>query len=171
MKKVIIYAEEGGKRNKIFSAEIPTNVKVSFDIEEVNDKVVVIEEAKPFETPKPQQHQFAARIAEVLGRMGIPASILGYRYIKDAVRLCLDDPDAINAVVKVIYTTVAKTNVTTPSRVERAIRHAIEMAWVRGDINYLQTVFSFSANALKGKTTNSEFIAGIVEMFNVENQQ
>jgi len=104
-----------------------------------------------------------ARIAETLQDIGIPKHILGYRYAKEAIAAAIQDRDAINAITKILYPSLAKTFATTPSRVERAIRHAIEVAWGRGDIEVHHGYFGYTINSHKGKPTNAEFIAAIAE--------
>lgn len=103
-------------------------------------------------------------VTEIIHEIGIPAHIKGYQYLREAIILTIEDMDAINAVTKVLYPTVAKKFNTTPSRVERAIRHAIEVAWDRGDIETLQKFFGYTVSNIKGKPTNSEFIAMIADM-------
>lgn len=91
----------------------------------------------------------------------IPAHIKGYQYVREAIILTVQDMEMINAVTKMLYPEVARRFHTTPSRVERAIRHAIEVAWDRGDLETLQSYFGYTVNSAKGKPTNSEFIAMI----------
>ena len=93
----------------------------------------------------------------------MPAHIKGYQYLREAIILTINDMDMINAVTKVLYPEVAKRFNTTPSRVERAIRHAIEVAWDRGDVEVLQKFFGYTVSGIKGKPTNSEFIAMIAD--------
>lgn len=100
-------------------------------------------------------------ITEVIHQIGVPAHIKGYKYLRDAITLVLETPDMINSVTKKLYTAVAEINNTTSSRVERAIRHAIEVAWDRGDIDVLNSYFGYTIHNLRGKPTNSEFIAMI----------
>ena len=95
--------------------------------------------------------------------IGVPAHIKGYQYLREAIILTIRDMDMINAVTKVLYPEVAKRFNTTPSRVERAIRHAIEVAWDRGDVETLQKFFGYTVSGIKGKPTNSEFIAMIAD--------
>ena len=102
-------------------------------------------------------------VTEVIHEIGVPAHIKGYQYLREAIILTIQDMDAINAVTKVLYPTVARKFATTPSRVERAIRHAIEVAWDRGDLETLQRFFGYTVSNLKGKPTNSEFIAMIAD--------
>ena len=102
-------------------------------------------------------------VTEIIHEIGVPAHIKGYQYLREAIILTINDMDVINAVTKVLYPTVAKKFDTTPSRVERAIRHAIEVAWDRGDIETLQKFFGYTVSNIKGKPTNSEFIAMIAD--------
>lgn len=99
------------------------------------------------------------RISQALHKMGVPANIKGYRYLITAIELCIADMDMLGSVTKQLYPTIAKRYDTTPSRVERAIRHSIEVAWNRGQIDVLDAVFGYTINTRKGKPTNSEFIA------------
>lgn len=100
--------------------------------------------------------------------LGVPAHIKGYQYLREAIMIAVDDMDVINAVTKVLYPEVAKRFSTTPSRVERAIRHAIEVAWDRGDLETLQKYFGYTVSNSKGKPTNSEFIAMIADRLVLE---
>lgn len=102
---------------------------------------------------------------------GVPAHIKGYQYLREAIILTINDMDIINAVTKVLYPEVAKKFGTTPSRVERAIRHAIEVAWDRGDIEVLQKFFGYTVSNIKGKPTNSEFIAMIADCLSLRQKQ
>ncbi len=100
-------------------------------------------------------------ITDIMRQIGVPAHIKGYHYLRQAIRLTVDDPELMQAVTKVLYPTIAKTNKTTSSRVERAIRHAIEVAWDRGDVDVLSSYFGYTIQNSRGKPTNSEFIAMI----------
>ena len=101
----------------------------------------------------------------------MPAHIKGYQYLREAIMIAVDDMDVINAVTKVLYPEVAKRFNTTPSRVERAIRHAIEVAWDRGDLETLQKYFGYTVSNAKGKPTNSEFIAMIADRLVLEQRK
>ncbi len=100
-------------------------------------------------------------VTEVILQVGIPAHIKGYHYLREAIMLSITDKEMINSITKILYPTIAKTFNTTSSRVERAIRHAIELAWDRGDIDILNNFFGFTIHNVRGKPTNSEFIAMI----------
>ncbi len=109
------------------------------------------------------EQDLESTVTDVIHEIGVPAHIKGYQYLREAIILTINDIEMINAVTKVLYPTVAKKFNTTPSRVERAIRHAIEVAWDRGDIETLQKFFGYTVSNVKGKPTNSEFIAMIAD--------
>ena len=104
-----------------------------------------------------------ATISEIMHQIGVPAHIKGYQYLRTAIRLSVEDPEMISAVTKLLYPTVAKMYRSTSSRVERAIRHAIEVAWDRGDVDVLSSYFGYTIQNTRGKPTNSEFIAMIAD--------
>jgi len=110
-------------------------------------------------------------VTDIIHEIGVPAHIKGYQYLREAIILTINDMDIINAVTKVLYPEVAKKFGTTPSRVERAIRHAIEVAWDRGDIEVLQKFFGYTVSNIKGKPTNSEFIAMIADCLSLRQKQ
>lgn len=107
-------------------------------------------------------------VTGIIHEIGVPAHIKGYQYLREAIIIAVDDMDVINAITKVLYPQVAKTFQTTPSRVERAIRHAIEVAWDRGDLDTLQRFFGYTVSNTKGKPTNSEFIALIADKLQLQ---
>ena len=115
------------------------------------------------EEPSEDSTELESRITEILHEIGVPAHIKGYQYLREAIALTVSDMDIINAVTKALYPAVARKFGTTPSRVERAIRHAIEVAWDRGDVETLQRFFGYTVSGIKGKPTNSEFIAMIAD--------
>ena len=102
-------------------------------------------------------------ITDILHDIGVPAHIKGYKYLREAVALAVSDASVIDGITKVLYPSVAKTFDTTPSRVERAIRHAIGVAWDRCDLDVIQTYFGYTVSSHRGKPTNSEFIALIAD--------
>ena len=110
-------------------------------------------------------------VTDIIHEIGVPAHIKGYQYLREAIILTIRDMDMINAVTKVLYPEVARKFATTPSRVERAIRHAIEVAWDRGDIEVLQKFFGYTVSNIKGKPTNSEFIAMIADHLSLKQKQ
>jgi len=109
-----------------------------------------------------------AMVTSIIHEIGVPAHIKGYQYLREAIMIAVNDMDVINAITKVLYPQVAKTFSTTPSRVERAIRHAIEVAWDRGDLETLQRFFGYTVSNTKGKPTNSEFIALIADKLQLQ---
>ena len=108
------------------------------------------------------------QVTEIIHQIGVPAHIKGYQYLRDAILMAIEDDTIINAVTKRLYPTVAKKHGTTSSRVERAIRHAIEVAWDRGDVDTLTAYFGYTIHNERGKPTNSEFIAMISDKFRLQ---
>lgn len=104
-----------------------------------------------------------AQVTKIIHQIGVPAHIKGYQYLRTAILLTVNDSDIINSVTKILYPSVAKQYQTTTSRVERAIRHAIEVAWDRGDVDTLNSYFGYTIQNNRGKPTNSEFIAMIAD--------
>ena len=107
-------------------------------------------------------------VTAIIHEVGVPAHIKGYQYVREAIMITVENMEVINSVTKVLYPEVAKRFHTTPSRVERAIRHAIEVAWDRGDIETLQRFFGYTVSNIKGKPTNSEFIALIADRLHLQ---
>ena len=104
-----------------------------------------------------------SQVTKIIHQIGVPAHIKGYQYLRSAILMTVEDNNIINSVTKVLYPTVAKKYGTTTSRVERAIRHAIEVAWDRGDVDTLNSYFGYTIQNTRGKPTNSEFIAMIAD--------
>ena len=104
-----------------------------------------------------------SQVTKIIHQIGVPAHIKGYQYLRTAILMTINDNDIINSVTKILYPTVAKQYQTTTSRVERAIRHAIEVAWDRGDVDTLNSYFGYTIQNNRGKPTNSEFIAMIAD--------
>lgn len=113
----------------------------------------------------PEEHASSLKnqVTAVIHEIGVPAHIKGYQYLRSAIELCIDDKEMLESVTKLLYPTVAKMYSTTSSRVERAIRHAIEVAWDRGDVDVLSSYFGYTIQSSRGKPTNSEFIAMIAD--------
>lgn len=110
-------------------------------------------------------------ITDILHQIGVPAHIKGYHYLRDSIILAVKQPEIINAVTKELYPAVAKNYETTSSRVERAIRHAIEVAWDRGDVDILNSYFGYTIHNSRGKPTNSEFIAMISDRLRLHSKR
>ena len=107
-------------------------------------------------------------VTNIIHEIGVPAHIKGYQYLRDAIILSVNDMEMLNSITKVLYPTIAKKHQTTPSRVERAIRHAIEVAWSRGKMDTIDALFGYTVSTGKGKPTNSEFIALIADKIRLE---
>lgn len=108
------------------------------------------------------------RVTNILHEIGVPAHIRGYHYMREAILMAINDIDVLNYITKELYPSIAKKCNTTPSRVERAIRHAIEVAWSRGKVDAIDNLFGYTVNNHKGKPTNSEFIALIADRLRLE---
>jgi len=109
-----------------------------------------------------------SRVTNILHEIGVPAHIRGYHYMREAIMMAVNDIDVLNYITKELYPSIAKKCNTTPSRVERAIRHAIEVAWSRGKVDVIDNLFGYTINNHKGKPTNSEFIALIADRLRLE---
>ena len=126
------------------------------------------ESTRKSEKRRPDKTGIETMVTGIIHEIGVPAHIKGYQYLREAIIIAVNDMDVINAITKVLYPQVAKTFQTTPSRVERAIRHAIEVAWDRGDLDTLQRFFGYTVSNTKGKPTNSEFIALIADKLSLQ---
>lgn len=110
-----------------------------------------------------REAQLELIVTEIIHQIGIPAHIKGYHYLRKAIILSIKDPEMLESVTKLLYPTIAQIYSTVPARVERAIRHAIETAWDRGDVDFLNDMFGYTVSVGKGKPTNSEFIALVTD--------
>ena len=117
----------------------------------------------------PTNAELESQVTKILHRIGVPAHIKGYQYLRSAILMTVNDNDIINSVTKILYPSIAKQYKTTASRVERAIRHAIEVAWDRGDLDTLHSYFGYTIQTSRGKPTNSEFIAMIADNLRLAN--
>ncbi len=114
------------------------------------------------------KRDFEMDVTRIIHEIGVPAHVKGYQYLRDAIILVAEDINYLGAVTKELYPTIAVKYQTTPSRVERAIRHAIELAWDKGDLERIKKMFGFSVSGERGKPTNSEFIAIIADKLRIE---
>ncbi len=112
---------------------------------------------------KENVHDLEKDVTDMIHEIGVPAHIKGYQYLREAIMMSVEDIEMLNSITKILYPSIAKKYQTTPSRVERAIRHAIEVAWSRGKMETLDSLFGYTINIGKGKPTNSEFIALIAD--------
>ena len=115
-----------------------------------------------------REETLEAKVTNIIHEVGVPAHIKGYQYLRDGIIMAVEDIEVINQITKQLYPDLAKKYHTTASRVERAIRHAIEVAWGRGQIDIVESIFGYTVNANKGKPTNSEFIAMISDKLRLE---
>ena len=115
-----------------------------------------------------REDKLEVKVTNIIHEVGVPAHIKGYQYIRDAIIMAVNDVEMINQITKQLYPDLAKKHKTTPSRVERAIRHAIEVAWNRGQIETVENIFGYTVNSNKGKPTNSEFIAMIADKLRLD---
>jgi len=120
----------------------------------------------PIGSPK----NLEVEVTRIIHEIGVPAHVKGYQYLRDAIMLVVEEINYLGAVTKELYPAIAQKYDTTPSRVERAIRHAIELAWDRGDLDKINKVFGHTISGEKGKPTNSEFIAIIADRLRLENK-
>jgi len=145
------------------------------DIDSVLSHIRMARQAKAYAAPAmqviPDAPTLEEQVTDVIHEIGVPAHIKGYKYLREAIILTVKDPEMINGVTKILYPQVAKTFSTTSSRVERAIRHAIEVAWDRGDVEVLQRYFGYTVSGIKGKPTNSEFIAMIADSLSLRSKK
>ena len=143
-----------------------------FDMEALMDRIEEVTSEKPHDSSAPAKKKttgdLETNITMYIQQLGVPAHIKGYQYIRDAIMMVIDDMDAINSITKFLYPTVAKHYNTTSSRVERAIRHAIEVAWDRGNPDILNELFGYTILSTRGKPTNSEFIAMIADKIRLD---
>ncbi|TCU72769.1 sporulation transcription factor Spo0A [Tissierella praeacuta] len=137
----------------------------------IEDNIIKIKEnPEMFMSTKPEttEKNLEAQITKIIHEIGIPAHIKGYLYLREAIAMVVEDMDFLGAITKELYPNIATKFNTTPSRVERAIRHAIEVAWTRGKVDTINKLFGYTINNDKGKPTNSEFIALIADNLRLE---
>lgn len=118
--------------------------------------------------PETEGRDLEKDVTDMIHEIGVPAHIKGYQYLREAIMMSVEDVEMLGSITKILYPTIAKKYQTTPSRVERAIRHAIEVAWSRGRMETLDALFGYTINTGKGKPTNSEFIALIADKIRLQ---
>ena len=151
------------KRMKEFKFYEPIPAKGGFTSREIKSQYI---ELAP--ESKKDENNLEALVTNVIHEVGVPAHIKGYQYLREAIMMVVNDIDIINQITKQLYPEIAEKYKTTPSRVERAIRHAIEVAWGRGQTDTVESIFGYTVSASKGKPTNSEFIAMIADKLRLE---
>ena len=151
------------KRMKEFKFYEPIPAKGGFTSREIKSQYI---ELAP--ESKKDENNLEALVTNVIHEVGVPDHIKGYQYLREAIMMVVNDIDIINQITKQLYPEIAEKYKTTPSRVERAIRHAIEVAWGRGQTDTVESIFGYTVSASKGKPTNSEFIAMIADKLRLE---
>lgn len=131
-------------------------------------KGLIKKKASVYENKCAAVHNLESDVTNIIHEIGVPAHIKGYQYLRDAIMMSVNDPEMLNSITKLLYPTIAKNHKTTPSRVERAIRHAIEVAWSRGKMDTIDELFGYTVSNGKGKPTNSEFVALIADRIRLE---
>lgn len=132
------------------------------------DKPIDKETLFETESEDTKRHSLEERVTEIIHEIGVPAHIKGYQYLREAIIMSVNDMEMLNSITKILYPEIAKKYQTTSSRVERAIRHAIEVAWSRGKMDTIDELFGYTINNGKGKPTNSEFIALITDKMRLQ---
>ena len=128
-----------------------------------------IRKVAPYETKMAYiERNLETDVTNMIHEIGVPAHIKGYQYLRDAIMMAVEDMSMLNSITKILYPTIAKNHQTTPSRVERAIRHAIEVAWSRGKMDTIDELFGYTVSVGKGKPTNSEFVALIADKIRLD---
>lgn len=151
------------KRIKDLKYFKPTETKALYTSREIKPAYIDISQ-----NIKKTEENLEALVTNVIHEIGVPAHIKGYQYLREAIMMVVNDIDIINQITKQLYPDIAHKYRTTPSRVERAIRHAIEVAWGRGEQTVVESIFGYTVSATKGKPTNSEFIAMIADKLRLE---
>ena len=166
--KAVLYSAFYNDQMLLQAAELGASVFLPkpFTIQTMKDRLYNL---YAWDEPKAEPDiELKDMVTEIIHDVGVPAHIKGYQYLRQAIILTVNDMEIINAVTKVLYPAVAEHFGTTPSRVERAIRHAIEVAWDRGDVDVLNSYFGYTIHNSRGKPTNSEFIAMISDKFRLQ---
>ena len=141
-----------------------------FEISALGERITSLTQGGAAGRSAPGTENMEIVVTDVIHQLGVPAHIKGYHYLREAILSSIEDPELLESVTKLLYPTVAKRFDTTSSRVERAIRHAIEIAWDRGNLDTLNAFFGYTVNTCKGKPTNSEFIALITDKLRLQHR-
>ena len=141
-----------------------------FEISALGERITSLTQGGMTGRNAPGTENMEIVVTDVIHQLGVPAHIKGYHYLREAILSSIEDPELLESVTKLLYPTVAKRFDTTSSRVERVIRHAIEIAWDRGNLDTLNAFFGYTVNTCKGKPTNSEFIALITDKLRLQHR-
>ncbi len=169
--KVIILTAFGQEAMTRRAVELGANYYIlkPFDLEILANRVRQLANNQAGHTPNtfPRTRNLDVDVTNLMHQMGIPAHVRGYQYIRDAILMVIEEMSLLGAVTKELYPAIAERYNTTPSRVERAIRHAIELAWDRGNVDLMTKFFGYTIDVERGKPTNSEFIAMVADRLRV----
>ena len=168
--EVIASADDGEEALRIIKEKQPDVVLLDIIMPKL-DGIGVLERLQTEDLSKIHgltENQLEIIITNMIHEIGVPAHIKGYQYLRDSIMMAVCDMDILNSITKQLYPSIAQKFDTTPSRVERAIRHAIEVAWGRGNMDTIDALFGYTIHAGKGKPTNSEFIALIADKIRLE---
>lgn len=153
---------------KPFDSDVVIN-RIKHVRDSANRKTAELRKVNPYEKKeKLEERNLENDVTNIIHEIGVPAHIKGYQYLREAIMMSVTDMEMLNSITKILYPSIAKKFQTTPSRVERAIRHAIEVAWSRGKMDTIDELFGYTIHNGKGKPTNSEFIALIADKIRLE---
>ncbi|GEA15939.1 MAG: two-component system, response regulator, stage 0 sporulation protein [Moorella sp. (in: firmicutes)] len=171
--KIVILTALGQESTTLRSMELGADYYIlkPFDLEVLGNRLRQLANGYSLPAPPAQLNRSGrnmdVEVTKIIHQMGVPAHIKGYQYLREAILMVIDDVSLLGAVTKELYPLVARKFMTTPSRVERAIRHAIELAWDRGNVEMMNKFFGYTINVERGKPTNSEFIAMIADKLRI----
>ncbi len=169
--KVIILTAFGQEAMTKRAVELGANYYIlkPFDLEVLGNRVrqLANNQSGPVRLLQPKMRNLDVEVTNLIHQMGVPAHVRGYQYLRDAIILVIGEMSLLGAVTKELYPMIAEKYNTTPSRVERAIRHAIELAWDRGNVELMNKFFGYTIDVERGKPTNSEFIAMVADRLRV----
>ncbi|MGI9861216.1 sporulation transcription factor Spo0A [Moorella naiadis] len=171
--KIVILTALGQESMTMRSVELGADYYIlkPFDLEVLGNRLRQLANGHPLPAAPPQINRAGrnmdVEVTKIIHQMGVPAHIKGYQYLREAILMVIDDVSLLGAVTKELYPLIARKYMTTPSRVERAIRHAIELAWDRGNVEMMNKFFGYTINVERGKPTNSEFIAMVADKLRI----
>ncbi|KYH31642.1 sporulation transcription factor Spo0A [Neomoorella mulderi] len=171
--KIVILTALGQENMTMRSMELGADYYIlkPFDLEVLGNRLRQLANGQALPAAPAQANRggrnMDIEVTRIIHQMGVPAHIKGYQYLREAILMVIDDISLLGAVTKELYPLVARKFMTTPSRVERAIRHAIELAWDRGNVEMMNKFFGYTINVERGKPTNSEFIAMIADKLRI----
>ncbi|MGB9662711.1 MAG: sporulation transcription factor Spo0A [Moorellaceae bacterium] len=169
--KVVVLTTLGQEAMTIRTLELGADYYIlkPFDLEVLGNRVRQLANGQPVvaSSSPSRSRNWDVEVTKIIHQMGVPAHIKGYQYLREAILLVIEDINLLGAVTKELYPMIARKYMTTPSRVERAIRHAIELAWDRGNVEVINKFFGYTINMERGKPTNSEFIAMVADKLRI----